>query len=385
MMVSERPVNGLDVLVELLNTVDLRTFGDSRGLLERDILQDSDEAVRWLVQRRLLPPDASVTREDLNRLRALREQLRTHLIDGRGIRLQGGEVELVLEEGQPHLQPTRAIDGVVPGVVAVLISVSLSPAWSRLRVCAAPDCRWGFHDRSRSGRARWCSMKTCGNRMKTRSYRERVASRPPVASRDVAAAPRRSAVRANVFRREGEYWSVSYARQTFRLKDSKGLRYMARLIAEPGRELHVLDLVGEAAPRDGAREQRMALAASSSHDIPLVDPVARRAYASRLEVLRDDLAEAENWGDAIRAARAREEIEFLAGELKHAVGLGGRARTFASDSERARISVTRVVKAALARIGDESPELRHHFASTLHTGMYCSYRPDPRLPIRWQL
>jgi predicted RNA-binding Zn ribbon-like protein len=47
--------------------------------------------------------------------------------------------------------------------------------WHRLRMCAAPDCRWVFYDTSRRGGARWCSMAVCGNRAKTRRYRNRQA------------------------------------------------------------------------------------------------------------------------------------------------------------------------------------------------------------------
>ena len=48
---------------------------------------------------------------------------------------------------------------------------------------------------------------------------------------------------AAVFRREGDYWSVVFEKHTTRLRDSKGLHYLARLLANPGREFHVLDLV----------------------------------------------------------------------------------------------------------------------------------------------
>ena len=44
-----------------------------------------------------------------------------------------------------------------------------------------------------------------------------------------------------MFRREGEYWTVVFGGDAFRLKDSKGLQHLARLLAEPGREFHVLD------------------------------------------------------------------------------------------------------------------------------------------------
>ena len=47
----------------------------------------------------------------------------------------------------------------------------------------------------------------------------------------------------NVFRREGDFWSLSFEGRTVRLKDLKGMHYLARLLVEPGRELHALNLV----------------------------------------------------------------------------------------------------------------------------------------------
>ena len=47
-----------------------------------------------------------------------------------------------------------------------------------------------------------------------------------------------------VFRKEGEYWSVGYGGEAFRLKDTKGLGYLAHLLRHPTVEFHVLDLVG---------------------------------------------------------------------------------------------------------------------------------------------
>jgi hypothetical protein len=43
----------------------------------------------------------------------------------------------------------------------------------RLRACANPDCRLYLLDRSRAGTARWCSMSSCGNRMKARRHYRR--------------------------------------------------------------------------------------------------------------------------------------------------------------------------------------------------------------------
>lgn len=42
-----------------------------------------------------------------------------------------------------------------------------------LRKCESPECVLHFHDTSKKGARRWCSPKTCGNRMKVTAYLER--------------------------------------------------------------------------------------------------------------------------------------------------------------------------------------------------------------------
>ena len=255
---------------------------------------------------------------------------------------------------------------------AHLLEAVLSPQVSRLRICAAEDCRRAFYDNSRNGLGKWCSTAACGNRMKTRAYRQR--QRGQEASRVVGSRPRAVARRTTRFRPEGDYWTIGPARGPFRLKDSKGLGYLARLLAEPGREFHVLDLVRGGPPF-----------ASSTPSEVVLDAEGARRFRTRIRDLEDEVAEAEAWNDQARVSVVREELDAIAAELARSTGLSGRSRSFPSDSERARVSVSRVIKAALTRIGEHSPELKHHFASTIRTGTYCSYNPDPRLPMRWEL
>lgn len=46
----------------------------------------------------------------------------------------------------------------------------------RVRRCGDPTCVHWFYDLTRPGRRRWCSMATCGNRLKVKSYRRRLKS-----------------------------------------------------------------------------------------------------------------------------------------------------------------------------------------------------------------
>ena len=179
------------------------------------------------------------------------------------------------------------------------------------------------------------------------------------------------------FRRDGEYWSIAFDGRSFRLRDSKGLRYLARLLADPGTEVHVFDLVGW---EDDRRAERAAIGDAGG----VLDATAKAAYRARLEELRAELEEAESWNDPERAARAKQEIDFLAHELAGAVGLGGRDRKAVSASERARVNVTRAIKSALIRVSEQDDALGRHLEATVKTGTFCSYEPDPRTPLSWR-
>jgi tetratricopeptide (TPR) repeat protein len=116
----------------------------------------------------------------------------------------------------------------------------------------------------------------------------------------------------------------------------------------------------------------------------LLDAKAKAAYKARLDELQAELDEAERFNDPGRAAEAGAERDFLVDELARAVGLGGRDRRAASHAERARLNVTRAIRAAMANLARANPSLGRHLAATIRTGRYCSYTPDPRAPITWE-
>ena len=207
----------------------------------------------------------------------------------------------------------------------------------------------------------------------------RTGARPPVEARDGG---------ASVFRREGDYWLVEFDGLAVRMHDARGLRYLARLLGEPGSELHALDLV--ASEREGEartlseREDGLAV----SHDMDagvLLDEKAKAAYRRRLAEIEDDIDQAHLLGDGERAAQAQAEREFLARELSRAVGLDGRDRRAGSSAERARASVTRAIRQAMVRITEHHPALGEHLRRTIRTGTYCRYLPDARVSTTWQL
>ena len=178
----------------------------------------------------------------------------------------------------------------------------------------------------------------------------------------------------NVFRREGDYWSVLFDGQTVRIRDLKGMRYLAQLLAHPGREFHVLDLV---AAETG---QRTSLGDAGE----ILDEQAKAGYRRRLAEIDDDIEQARAVRDAGREAQADAERDFLVRELAGAVGLGGRDRRAASTSERARSGVTRAIRQGIARIGKHHPRLGEHLDRAVRTGTYCAYAPDPGDRPAWR-
>jgi tetratricopeptide (TPR) repeat protein len=176
-----------------------------------------------------------------------------------------------------------------------------------------------------------------------------------------------------LFRKEQDFWTIRYGEKLLRLKNSRGLGYIAQLLRYPEREIHALVLTGGAEMNGpgGAGE--------------ILDSTARSDYRHRIEELREDLEEAERFNDEGRAARARAEIEKFESHLAGAIGLGGRSRRASTDAERARVAVTKGIKAAIQQIRAIDPELGRHLSTAVSTGYFCCYHPDHDHPVSWQL
>lgn len=188
--------------------------------------------------------------------------------------------------------------------------------------------------------------------------------------------------------REGAIWTTRYGGRTARMKGLKGFAYLAVLVAEPGREFHVLDLVAREhpAPDPGAaRRDRLAddLGAGLSDLGPVLDERAKAELRERLRDLRATADEADADNDLDRARRARDEIERIANELARSLGLGGRDRQTGSVAERARASVTKAIRASIRAIAEQDAPLADLLARTIRTGAFCAYEPIAEFPVTW--
>ena len=58
-------------------------------------------------------------------------------------------------------------------LLLILRGAQADGSWSRLKVCANPECQWVYFDRSRNQQGHWCEMAVSGNRLKNRQLRAR--------------------------------------------------------------------------------------------------------------------------------------------------------------------------------------------------------------------
>ncbi|HZB41768.1 MAG TPA: hypothetical protein VE487_12430 [Ilumatobacter sp.] len=178
--------------------------------------------------------------------------------------------------------------------------------------------------------------------------------------------------------RDGKWWDAAYGGARVRLHDSKGLAYVADLIANVGAERHALDLVDRVEGVDPDGLDRRALGDAGQ----LIDTQARNAYRHRIENLRLQADEALEAGMLERAEAIQDELDQLVAQLAAAFGLGGRDRRAASAAERARLNVTRAVRAAIARLAEALPDAGAALDRHVRTGLYCSYTPVDG-DVRW--
>ncbi len=176
-------------------------------------------------------------------------------------------------------------------------------------------------------------------------------------------------------------WCTASLRgNTARLRMTKGLAYVAALVATPGVEHHVFDLV-DRVEGVGLHEEpdRRSLGDAGA----LLDGRARSAYRRRIEALRGDIDEALESQSFERAEALQYELDALVAQLAGAFGIGGTARVAGSAAERARLNVTRAIRSALRALDVALPGAGISLDRRIRTGLYCIHEPDPSDAIRW--
>jgi len=175
-------------LYDFANTLDRRHFvHHGVAHVPGDELGSAWELAAWLSSRGLSGRGGTITPAMLQVALELRSVIRTYLASEpaarrskdvlRSLNKVTGLFPLVVEAregGTVSLRPARddAFSG-LSTIVAELYDGAASGKLDRLKTCASDECRRVFFDRSKPGSRRWCVSTLCGNRIKTRTYRER--------------------------------------------------------------------------------------------------------------------------------------------------------------------------------------------------------------------
>lgn len=178
--------------------------------------------------------------------------------------------------------------------------------------------------------------------------------------------------RAWTLKQDGDDWLLTAGEEHVRLRDSRGMHYLRALLSVPHKDIPALDLVAGGA----------GLVATGTG--PVLDAAALVAYRTRLDTLATELDVADRVGEPDRAERLETERQAILDELRRATGLGGRARQTSAEAERARVNVTRTLRAALDRIAAAAPRAATHLQASIRTGLACRYEPAPGGPDRWR-
>ncbi|MGR6975017.1 CGNR zinc finger domain-containing protein [Streptomyces cynarae] len=151
-------------------------------------LLNSTPVVNGVVQDQLADPEAARSWQQAHGGTGSTEEHR-HLLQARDA-LQGvvrgtlpaTSLAPLLKDvtSRPHLS-TAGVSWELEAPAERRMAVEAVLAWSalletmpgRLRPCANPECRLFLIDRSKTNKARWCSMAVCGNRMKARRHYQR--------------------------------------------------------------------------------------------------------------------------------------------------------------------------------------------------------------------
>lgn len=194
--------------------------------------------------------------------------------------------------------------------------------------------------------------------------------RPAVAPADIETALGELGRSPFVFRRLGQIWVLKFEGEMKLMQDARGLFYVARLLAEPDRDVWCAHLLAAAVGID----PRITLGSSG----PASDSPTMRKCKENLDDLREELDTAKASDDEGRIARIESDMQKITTQIARSMGLGGKIREI-TDVDKVRKSVSMAVSRAVESIRDEHQVLGKHLLSFLSSGTVFRYSPDRKI------
>lgn len=169
----------LKLVQDFVNTTDLESSEDD--------WTDPGAFSKWAAENGL-PAATETSDADLVWAREVREALRVTIEVNNGHEPDPSAARILEEAGErarfsmcfdpecsARLEPKASgVDATIGAVLVEVYKAMENGTWSRMKACGRDSCRWAFYDNARNRSAKWCSMATCGNREKAKSYRARI-------------------------------------------------------------------------------------------------------------------------------------------------------------------------------------------------------------------
>ena len=247
----------------------------------------------------------------------------------------------------------------------------LLPEWAA-RAIATSDPRWTMSELHEGSRWYPEPCPACGGWGKTPGSVG--ATKAPVLVSQVGG----SGATKATFSHAGRSWVVDFQGQIYG-DGSKGLGYIAQLLAQPHTPMNAIDLVLAPTIGDGqvdGEEERLT-ARNLGNAGPVLDA---KVYAAAAENLREKIELERSPERAVELKQQLKQVEDL---LRHGTGLGGRDRLVADNTNRARNAVSKAINDAIERMRKHHPALATHLDLVIETGGTCTYIPDPR--VEWEV
>ena len=173
----------------------------------------------------------------------------------------------------------------------------------------------------------------------------------------------------NQFIQNEDAWELVYDGKRILLSDAKGLHDIHKLISLNGKEVHCMHLMGGGS-----------ISESTSYTM---DDKAKAAYKDKIAELKEDIDEALEMNDHVRAGNLQDEYDQIVDHLSKSMGLGGKQRKTNDQSDKARSAVTWRIRSTIKKINESHNSFAEHLSSSVKTGTFCSYKPHSK--IEWIL
>lgn len=151
-----------------------------------DELASPQHLVDWLARWRLASMDTELTMDDVERTVAVRESLRALVRASGGVAVNAKILEplnLAASEsplyfhfeaiGTTRFEFGGGLSGAFGRLFKIIDTALREDRWTRIKICANPDCQKIFYDHAPNRVGRWCTQNLCGSRIHSRNFRRR--------------------------------------------------------------------------------------------------------------------------------------------------------------------------------------------------------------------